>query len=109
MLEAFFRRGLAWEKEGGEENEDVMHPISLSEERDGMYFYQSGQEIGVMLNGHSKNLPLQQIRSIVPGMKGFDLVMIYLDKVNKNTSYRYPLRFGLQTWWERYMSVCSIG
>ena len=61
MLEALFRRALAWEKEGGDDSDDGMHTISLSEERDGTYFYQSGQEVGVMLHGHTKNLPLQQI------------------------------------------------
>ena len=93
MLESFFRRALAWEKEGaGEENEpEGQHAISLSEERDGVYFYESGQDKGVMLEGNPTKLPLQQLRSIVPGLKGFALVMIHLDNVSKCTSYHYAL------------------
>ena len=52
MLEAFFKRALAWEKRGGEEHKKGVHAISLSEERDGVYFYQSRQELEVMLEGH---------------------------------------------------------
>lgn len=87
MLEAFFKRTLASEKGGGEEQKGVVHAISLSEERDGVYFYQSGQELGVLLEGHRTKVPLQQIRSIVPGLRGFNLVMIYLAKVSKSTKY----------------------
>lgn len=83
VLEAFFRRALAWEKRaGGEEQEEGLHAISLSEERDGVYFYKSGHEIGVMLEGNPANFPSQKIRSIVPGLKGFALVIIQLDKVS---------------------------
>lgn len=81
MLEAFFRRALAWEKRGGEEQEEGLYAISLSEERDGVYFYKSGHKIGVMLEGNPANFPSQKIRSIVPGLKGFVLVIIHLDKV----------------------------
>ena len=81
MLEAFFRRALAWEKRGGEEQEEGLYTISLSEERDGVYFYKSGQEIAVMLEDNPANFPSQKIRSIVPGLKGFALVIIHLDKV----------------------------
>ena len=87
MLEAFFKRALAWKKGGGEEQKEGVHAISLSEERDGRYFYQSGQELGVLLEGHRTKVPLQQISSIVPGPRGFNLVMIYLAKVSKSTKY----------------------
>lgn len=86
MLEAFFKRALAWEKRGGEEHKEV-HALSLSEERDGMYFYQSRQELEVMLEGHRTKVPLHQIRSMVPGLRGFNLAMIYLGKMCKSTKY----------------------
>lgn len=43
--------------------------------------------VGVLLEGHRTKVPLQQIRSIVPGLRGFNLVMIYLAKVSKSTKY----------------------
>jgi len=70
-------RALSWEKRGGKEHKEIVHAISLSEERDGMYFYQSGQELEVMLEGHRTKVPLHQIRSMVPGLRGFNLAMIY--------------------------------
>lgn len=83
VLEAFFRRALAWEKRaGGEEQEEGLYAISLSEEREGVYFYKNGREIGVMLEGNPGNFPSQKIRSIIPGLKGFALVVIHLDKVS---------------------------
>jgi len=89
VLEAFFRRALAWEKRaGGEEQEEGLHAISLSEERDGVYFYKSGHEIGVMLEGNPANFPSQKIRSIVPGLKGFALVIIQLDKNTQETEFK---------------------
>ena len=66
MLEAFFRRALAWEKQGSEEQEEEVNAISLSEERDGVYFYKRGHKKGVMLKGNPANFPSQKIRSIVP-------------------------------------------
>ena len=83
MLEAFFRRALAWEKRDGEEQEEGVYAISLSGERDGVYLFKSGHEIGVMLEGSPANFPSQKLRSIVPGLKGFALVIIHLDKVSK--------------------------
>ena len=80
VLEAFFKRALAWEKGSKEENEEAA--ISLSDERDGVYFYQSGQEMGLLLEGHPTKLPLHQLRSIAPGLKGFDLVIIHLHNVS---------------------------
>ena len=99
MLEAFFKRAVAWEKGGGEEHEEGVHAISLSEERDGVYFYQSGQELGVLLEGHRTKIPLQQMRSIVPGLRGFNLVMIYLDKVSKSTKYSIVVSSTRLTGW----------
>ena len=89
VLEAFFKRALAWEKGSKEENEEAA--ISLSDERDGVYIYQSGHEMGVLLEGHPTKLPLHQLRSIVPGLKGFDLVMIHLHNVSTHKVHRYSL------------------
>ena len=92
-MKAFFRRALAWEK-SSEEGIEEGAGISLSEERDGVYLFQRGQESGIMLEGCPTKLPFQQIRSIAPGDKGFDLVIIDLDKVSKYTGYRYFLSLG---------------
>ena len=59
--------------------------------RDGVYMYQSGQDTTIMLEGHLTQLPLQQVRSIAPTMKGFGLVMIHLERVSKYTVYQYSL------------------
>lgn len=76
VLEAFFKRALAWEKGSQEENEEAA-VISLSDERDGVFTYTRGPEMRVLLEGHPTKLPLQHSRSIAPGLKGFDLVIIY--------------------------------
>ena len=83
LLEAFFKRALAWEN-GDKEGQDE-GGFSLSQEKDGIYLFQSDQEIGIMLEGHATKLPFGQIRSIAPGIKGFDLILIKLDKVRKFT------------------------
>ena len=91
VLEAFFRQTLAREK-GSKANDGG--PISLSQERDGVYVYQSGQDTTIMLEGHLTKLPLQQVRLIAPTMKGFSLVMIHLNRVSKYTIYHYSLCLG---------------
>ena len=72
----FLRQNRCWkhssggEERGSEEQQEGVYTISLSEERDGMYFFKSGHEIRVMLEGSPANVPSQKLRSIVPGLKG---------------------------------------
>jgi len=50
--------------------------------------------MGVLLEGHPTKLPLHQLRSITPGLKGFDLVILHLQNVSKHTVRRYSLTLG---------------
>lgn len=79
-MEAFFKRALTWEK--GEEDGHDRGVVLLSQEKDGVYLYEKGQEKGALLEGNPTKLPMQQIRKIAPGFKGFNLAMTYLNKVS---------------------------
>ncbi len=59
----------------------------LSQEKDGIYLYENGPERGVMLEGNASKLPMQQIRTIAPSFKGFNLVLLNLNKVSKQQKY----------------------
>lgn len=54
MLEAFFKRALAWEKGSQEENEEAA-VISLSDERDGVFTYTRGHEMRVLLEAYRRH------------------------------------------------------
>lgn len=80
VLEAFFRRALAWEKESNLQ-------INLSEEKNGVYYFsneiESSTEIGILLQGNETQVPFQQIRATAANFKGFDLVVTRLGEVSR--------------------------
>ena len=79
MLESFFKRALAWEKE------EMVKGVDVTQEKNGIFLFhgrtEGTTEVGILMAGEQSRLPFEQIKEIAPSFKGFDLVILNLKKV----------------------------
>ena len=81
VVESFFRRALAWEKE------ESVKGLNVVKEKDGVFFFENDHipdevEVGILMAEEETALPFQKIKAMAPGFKGFHLAILKLEKVN---------------------------
>lgn len=80
VLESFFRRALAWEKE------ESVRGLNVVEEKDSVFFFtnniQEKVEVRILMTEEEKALPYLKIKGMAPGFEGFHLAILRLNEVN---------------------------
>jgi len=81
VVESFFRRALAWEKE------ESVKGFNVVKEKDSVFFFENDHipdqvEVGTLMAKEETALPFQKIKTMAPGFKGFHLAILKLEKVN---------------------------
>lgn len=81
VVESFFRRALAWEKE------EAVKGLNVVEEKDGVFFFRNDRipetvEVGILMGEEEAALPYQKVKGMAPGFKGFHLAILKLEEVN---------------------------
>lgn len=81
VVESFFRRALAWEKE------EAVKGLNVVEEKDGVFFFRNDRipetvEVGILMGEEEPALPYHKVKGMAPEFKGFHLAILNLEEVN---------------------------